>query len=132
LVIPPIRNPATAAGSADPARSAARWAAVMPTSRSFRMCSHTQSLASGLASTWASRSSATSNTSTPRSRIASQNMSCSALARATQSTSSKSSSAALDRVRRVCYRPGRCPITWRSLPASEFTPNGMLITSLSR
>ena len=128
-MIPPIRNSATTAGSADPAHSAARCAAVMPTSRSFRMCRHTQSLASGLASAWASRSSA-SNTSTPRSRIASQNMSCSALARATHSTSSKSSSSALDGVSRVCSSPGRCTITWRSLPTSDSTANGMSITSL--
>ena len=62
LVIPPIRNSATSAGSADPAHSRARCAAVMPTSRSFRMCPHTQSLASGLASASASSFSA-SNTS---------------------------------------------------------------------
>ena len=51
----------------------------MPTSRSFRMWPHTQSLTSGLTSASASSVSA-SNTSTPRSRITSQNMSCSALA----------------------------------------------------
>ena len=127
-MIPPIKNSATTAGSADPAHSTARCAAVIPTSRSFRMCRPTQSRASGLASACASRSPA-SNTSTPRSRIASQNMSCSALARATHSTSSNSSSPALDGVSRVCSRPGRCTITWRSLPTSEFTPNDMLITS---
>ena len=99
-MIPPIRNSATTAGSADPTHSAARAAAVMPTSRSFRMCPHTQSRASALASACASRSSA-SNTSTPRSRIASQNMSCSALARATHSTSSNSSSAALTIVEKL-------------------------------
>ena len=42
----------------------------------------------------------------PRSRITSQNMSCSALARVTHSTSSNSSSSALDGVRRLCSRPG--------------------------
>ena len=96
----------------------------MPTSRSFRMCPHTHSRASGLASACASRSSA-SNTSTPRSRIASQNMSCSAFARATHNTSSNSSSAAFDGVSRECSSPGRCTITRRSLPTSEFTPNGI-------
>ena len=54
----------------------------------------TQSLASGLASAPASSSSAR-NTSMPRSRITSTNMSCSALALATQITSSNSNSPAL-------------------------------------
>ena len=102
----------------------------MPTSRSDRMCPHTQSRASALASACASRSSA-SNTSTPRSRITSANMSCSALARATHSTSSNSSSSALDGVSLECSRPGRCTITRRSFPTSEYTPSGIAITSLS-
>ena len=80
LVIPPIRNSATSSASAVSTHSRARRAAVMPTSRSLRMCPQTQSLASGLTSAPASSSSA-SNTSTPRSRITSQNVSCSALAR---------------------------------------------------
>ncbi len=61
----------------------------------------------------------------PRSRIASTNMSCSALALATQITSSNSSSSAFDGVRRLCSRPGRCVMTLRSLPTSEYTPSGI-------
>ena len=129
LVIPPIRNSATTAGPAVPTHSRPRREAVIPTCRSLRMWPHTQSLASGLASASAS-SFSISNTSTPRSRITSANMSCSAFARATQITSSNSSSPAFDGVSRVCSRPGRCTSTRRSLPTSEWTPSGMLITSL--
>src|SRR6185312_3311646 len=129
-VIPPIRNSVTSSASDASAHSRARSAAAIPTSSSFRMWSLTQSLASGLASASASNCS-TWKTSTPRSRITSTNMSCSALARATQITSSNSSSSALDGVRRLCSRPGRCTITRRSLPTSEWTPSVMLITSFS-
>ena len=129
LVIPPIRNSATSAASAVSAHSRPRCAAVMPTSRSLRMWSLTQSLTPGWASASASSCSAW-KTSTPRSRITSTNASCSDLARATQITSSNSSSPAFDGVRRVCSSPGRCTITWRNVPTSECTPNGMLITSL--
>ena len=129
LVIPPIRNSATVAGirRARPTPGPARAAAI-PTSRSLRMWSQTQSLTPGSASASAS-SCSVRNTSTPRSRITSANMSCSALARATHSTSSNSSSSALDGVRRLCSRPGRCTITRRSRPTSECTPSVMLITS---
>ena len=128
LMIPPIRNSATSAGSAATIHSRARRAAVIPTSRSFRMWPQTQTRASALARASASSVSA-SKTSTPRARIASANMSCSAFARATHSTSSNSSSSAFDGVSRVCSRPGRWTITLRSLPTSECTPNGILITS---
>src|SRR5579862_1506799 len=49
------------------------------------------------------------------------NASCSSLARLTQITSSNSNSSALDGVRRVCSRPGRCTITLRSVPTSDST-----------
>ena len=129
-VIPPIRNSATSAASAVSTHSRARREAITPTCRSVRMLPHTQSLTSGLTSASASRVSA-SNTSTPRSRITSANMSCSALALVTHSTSSNSSSSAFDGVRRVCSRPGRWTMTLRSLPTSEYAPSGILITSLS-
>ena len=99
LVIPPIRNSATSAGSAVSTHSRPRCEAVIPTCRSLRMWPQTQSLASGLASASASSCSAR-KTSTPRSRITSTNMSCSALALATHSTSSNSSSSAFDGVSR--------------------------------
>ena len=70
------------------------------------------------------------NTSTPRSRITSQNASCSAFARLTHSTSSNSSSSAFDGVSRVCSRPGRWTMTLRSLPTSEWTPNAIIASSL--
>src|SRR6185437_496909 len=130
LVMPPIKNSATVAGSAVSTHSCACRDAVIPTCRSLRMWLQTHSLASGLASASASSCSAR-KTSTPRSRIASTNMSCSALARATQITSSNSRSSALDGVRRLCSRPGRCTITRRSLPTSEWTPSVMSITSSS-
>ena len=68
----------------------------------------------------------------PRSRITSQNMSCSALALLTHSTSSNSNSSAFDGVSLLCSRPGRCVMTWRSLPTSECTPKDTLITSFIR
>ena len=128
LVIPPIKNSATSAASAVSIHSRARREATTPTCRSLRMWPQTQSLTSGLTSVSASSSSAR-NTSTPRSRITSQNMSCSALARVTHSTSSNSRSSALDGVRRVCSRPGRWTMTLRSLPTSEYAPNGMAVSS---
>ena len=125
LVIPPIKNSATSAASAVLAHSRARSAAPMPTSRSLRMCSHAQSLTPGSDSASASRRS-TSYTSTPRSRITSQNASCSCLALLTHKTSSKSSSSAFDGVSLVCSRPGRCTITLRSWPTSECTPSAIV------
>ena len=129
-VIPPIKNSATSAASEDVTHSRARSAALIPTSRSSRMCSATQSRTPGWSSASVSKVSA-SNTSTPRSRITSTNRSCSCLALATQMTSSKSNSPAFDGVSRACSRPGRCTITLRSRPTSECTPNGMPITSLA-
>src|SRR5215470_18125668 len=127
-VIPPIRNSATSSASDAWAHSRARSAAAIPTSSSLRMCSATQSLTPGWSSASVS-SRSVRNTSMPRSRITSRNMSCSALALATQITSSNRSSSALDGVSRLCSRPGRCTMTRRSLPTSECTPNVMLITS---
>jgi len=128
LMIPPIKNSATTAGSAELTHSRPRREAMTPTCRSLRMWSQTHSLASGLASASASNVSI-SNTSTPRSRMTSTNMSCSALARATQITSSNSRSPALDGVSRLCSSPGRCTITRRSLPTSEYAPSGMMVSS---
>ena len=68
----------------------------------------------------------------PRSRITWQKLSCSALALLTHSTSSNSSSSAFDGVSLLCSRPGRCVMTWRSLPTSECTPKDTLITSFIR
>ena len=104
-VIPPIRNSATSAASAVSTHSRARREAITPTCRSDRMLPHTQSLTSGLTSASASRVSA-SNTSTPRSRITSANMSCSALALVTHSTSSNSSSSAFDGVSAAVLQTG--------------------------
>ena len=68
LVMPPIKNSATVAGSAVSTHSCACREAVIPTCRSFRMWPQTHSLASGWASASASSCSAR-KTSTPRSRI---------------------------------------------------------------
>ena len=128
-VIPPIKNSATCTESAVSTHSLAVREALTPICRSLRIWPDTQSLTSGLTSVSAS-SRSTSNTSTPRSRITSQNMSCSALARVTHSTSSNSSSSALAGVRRLCSSPGRCTSTLRSVPTSEYAPNGIATSSL--
>src|SRR5205814_1950585 len=60
-------------------------------------------------------------TRTPRSRSSSVNASCSSLAFLPHMTSSKSSSPTFRGVSRDSSRPGRCTMTWRSLPASEAT-----------
>ena len=80
---------------------------------------------SGTSSVSSSRSSA-SNTSTPRSLRTCTNAACSILALRTQITSSKSSSSAFSGVRRRCSSPGRWTMTWRSLPTSESTLNGIM------
>src|SRR6476469_2589357 len=66
------------------------------------------------------------NTSTPRSRIFATNWSCSYCARSTHSTSSNSRSSWFDGVNRCRLSSGRCTITFRRRPTSEWTPNAVM------
>ena len=126
-VIPPIKNSATTAGSADPTHS---WPASRrdPHLRSLRMCPHTHSRASG----WPAPRPAASRPRTPPPRgRASPRRTCHARPWPAPPTA-RHRTAAPPRsigVSRVCSSPGRCTITRRSLPTSECTPNGISITS---
>src|SRR3954454_18737053 len=60
----------------------------------------------------------------------STNASNSCRARRTQMTSSKSSSWQFDGERRSCARSGRCTITVRRVPTSEFAPSAGAVTVL--
>ena len=119
----PPTSASTSSGTGSSSKAARRWSVASgPYSFSSKTRSRTSVRASGICRLSASRSPKRC-TSTPRSRSTSANPSCSARARRTHSTSSKSKASLFEGVSRFSSRSGRCRMTRRSRPASESTWN---------
>ncbi len=122
-VRPPIRCVASCSGAIAHSTDRTSSTSERPTVNSEAATSTSRRRPSSLAARASPSRSWSRNTSTSRSRILATNWSCSYCARSTHSTSSNSRSSWLDGVNRCRLSSGRCTITFRSRPTSEWTPN---------